>query len=86
MKLLEGFLLFIILNFILFSRDYIKGLSSSLFLILYGVFRIISEIFREPDTQVGYIMGQLTIGSILSFLMVLAGATMLTKIKWANRK
>ena len=83
---LEGFLLFIILNFILFSRDYIKGLSSSLFLILYGVFRIISEIFREPDTQVGYIIGQLTIGSILSSLMVLAGATMLTKIKWANQK
>ena len=83
---LEGFLLFIILNFILFRRDYIKGLGSSLFLILYGVFRIISEIFREPDTQVGYIIGQLTIGSILSFLMVLAGATILTKIKWANQK
>ncbi len=29
--------------------------------------------FREPDVQVGYIMGVLTMGQMLSFLMIFAG-------------
>jgi len=42
------------------------------FLIFYGIFRIVIEFFREPDSQVGYLLGILTMGQILSFLMILA--------------
>ena len=43
------------------------------FLILYGLFRILIEFFREPDVQVGYLWGLLTMGQLLSSLMILAG-------------
>ena len=36
-------------------------------------FRIISELFREPDAQVGYLFNLFSMGTILSFLMILAG-------------
>ena len=44
-----------------------------LFLICYGVFRIISEFFREPDIQVGYFFNILSMGMILSILMIVSG-------------
>ena len=44
-----------------------------MFLFFYGIFRIISELFREPDLQVGYIFNVLTMGTILSIFMIIAG-------------
>ena len=44
-----------------------------LFLICYGVFRIISEFFREPDAQIGYLFDLFSMGTILSFFMILSG-------------
>ena len=49
------------------------GTFSYLFLICYGVFRIISEFFREPDIQVGYFFNILSMGMILSILMIVSG-------------
>ena len=54
--MLEGIILFLILNILIFKRKYKVGTSSYLFLIYYGIFRIISEIFREPDAQIGYFL------------------------------
>ena len=48
-------------------------MSSSLFLIYYGIFRIVSEIFREPDAQLGYFFNLFSMGTILSFLMTISG-------------
>ncbi len=79
--LLEGVLLFIILNFIIKRIPYKRGECSSLFLIFYSIFRIISEFFREPDLQVGYILNVLSMGSILSLFMLTFGITMYLKIK-----
>mgnify|MGYP001210118513 CR=1 FL=1 len=70
---LEGLLLFFILNIIYFKKNYKIGKCSYLFLILYGVFRIISEFFREPDKHIGYIIDNITIGMILSLIMIFAG-------------
>ena len=42
---LEGVLLFLILNTFIFRQEYKIGTCSYLFLIYYGVFRIISELF-----------------------------------------
>ncbi len=74
---LEGFLLFVILWFL---RDKISrsGIISSLFLILYGVFRFFVEFFREPDPQIGYILGFLTMGQVLCAVMIVGGFLLLT--------
>ncbi len=79
--ILEGVVLFLILNFLVFRKKNRIGESSSLFLIFYGSFRIISEVFREPDAQIGYIFGYLSMGTILSFLMILSGAIMFGVLK-----
>jgi phosphatidylglycerol:prolipoprotein diacylglycerol transferase len=50
-----------------------SGQLIALFLVFYGIFRIVAEFFREPDPQIGYIMGVITMGQILSCLMVVAG-------------
>ena len=71
--LLEGVVLFFILNKIIFKKVYRMGTCSYLFLIYYGVFRIISEFFREPDAQLGYLFNLFSMGTFLSFLMILVG-------------
>ncbi|NTU42143.1 MAG: prolipoprotein diacylglyceryl transferase [Nitrospirales bacterium] len=69
---LEGIVLFIILWI---AKDRMKrpGNLSALFLIFYGLFRSIVELVREPDVQVGYFMGFVTMGQILSTAMILLG-------------
>ncbi len=71
--LLEGLVLFLILNLVMFKKKYKIGTCSYLFLIFYGIFRIISELFREPDAHIGYLFNLFSMGTILSFLMILAG-------------
>jgi phosphatidylglycerol:prolipoprotein diacylglycerol transferase len=79
---LEGIVLFIILNlFIRKSRP--MGAVSGLFLIGYGVFRIIVEAFRQPDAQLGLFEGAISMGQILSVPMVIAGIIMMV---WAYRR
>jgi phosphatidylglycerol---prolipoprotein diacylglyceryl transferase len=69
----EGIVLFIIMNSILFRNNYKTGTCSYMFLIFYGIFRTFSEFFREPDSQVGYLFNLISMGMMLSFLMILAG-------------
>ena len=68
---LEGVVLFVVLWML--KGKFKPGTLFALFLILYGVFRIAVEFFREPDAQIGYILGMITMGQILSSLMILAG-------------
>lgn len=70
--LLEGVLLFSLLWF-LKNKKFKPGTITALFLILYGLFRIIVENFREPDIQIGFILRFLTMGQILSSLMIMVG-------------
>ena len=78
---LEGLILFLILNIIFLKKKYVIGSCSYLFLIFYGIFRIISELFREPDIQLGYIYELASMGSILSFIMILSGLAMICIVK-----
>ena len=78
---LEGILLFLILNIFIRTSIYIKGKVASLFLILYSIFRLISELYREPDHQVGYVLDFLSMGSILSFFMIALGLIMYIKVR-----
>ena len=54
---------------------------SVLFLILYGLFRIFSEQFREPDIQIGYLFNTFSMGAFLSFIMILGGFLIIFKKK-----
>jgi len=78
---LEGILLFLILIPFIYNKKIKTGYCSSLFLIFYGLFRILAEQFREPDLQIGYLFNFLSLGSVLSFVMVVAGILILLKIK-----
>jgi phosphatidylglycerol---prolipoprotein diacylglyceryl transferase len=78
---LEGIVLFFILISLVYKRTVKTGTVSALFMILYGLFRITSEQFREPDAQVGYLFNLFSMGSILSFFMVLVGLFILKKAK-----
>ena len=78
---LEGLILFFILNIIFLKKKYKIGSCSYLFLIFYGIFRIISELFREPDIQLGYIYNFASMGSILSLIMIFSGLAMIYIVK-----
>lgn len=77
----EGIILFIILNIVIYKTSYRKGMCSSLFLIFYGVFRILSEIFREPDQHLGYIFDLISTGSLLSLIMIIVGSLIYFKLR-----
>jgi len=70
---LEGIALFVILWFVKDKKLPMGGLLA-LFLMFYGVFRFFVEFFREPDPQVGFILGSFTMGQVLCALMIGAGA------------
>ena len=69
----EGIILFIILWF-LRNRLKFSGYLSSIYLFGYGFFRFFIEFFREPDPQIGFIFGFLTLGQIFSLALIVAAA------------
>ena len=82
----EGFILFLIL--IYFQKRITNkgpGFISGLFLIFYSTFRFIIEFFRVPDEQLGYLLFNLTMGQIISFVFLLFGTYLVVK-KYENKK
>ena len=72
----EGIILFLILYFFC-RRFFVKnkyGLTTSFFLISYGLFRFFLEFLREPDSHLGLYYNFLTMGQLLSIPMILFGA------------
>lgn len=49
------------------------GAVSGMFLLGYGVFRIVVETVRQPDAHLGFYLGFITMGQILSLPMILFG-------------
>ena len=73
--ILEGVILFILINYLALRKNLIfkTGYISAFFLILYSVFRIISESFREADMHIGYFFNYFSLGTLLSFITLSAG-------------
>jgi phosphatidylglycerol:prolipoprotein diacylglycerol transferase len=71
---LEGFVLFVVLA-IAVRMGALKrpGLTIGLFAIVYALGRSFCEFFREPDPQLGFLWGGLTMGMLLSIPLFLAG-------------
>jgi phosphatidylglycerol:prolipoprotein diacylglycerol transferase len=70
--LLEGLVLFILL-WLLRQRAFRDGMMVAFFVFFYGLFRSFVELFREPDVQLGFVLGPLTMGQLLSLSMMAAG-------------
>ncbi|HOG30914.1 MAG TPA: prolipoprotein diacylglyceryl transferase [Candidatus Cloacimonadota bacterium] len=75
---LEGVVLFIV-TYLILRRCKKDGMGFWSFIGLYGVFRFLIEFVREPDDldvyrKYGYFLGFMTIGQILSLLMIIAAA------------
>lgn len=83
---LEGILLFIIV-WLYARKPRRQGSVIAIFLMGYALSRIIVEIFREPDQELGFIaFNWLTMGQILSIIMFFAGLTIYyySRKKYAN--
>jgi phosphatidylglycerol---prolipoprotein diacylglyceryl transferase len=72
---LEGLLLLVVL-YVMIRLGALKrpGLLIGAFALGYGLARSFAELFREPDPQLGFLCGGLTMGMLLSIPMMLAGA------------
>ena len=72
--ILEGLVLFVVLAlFVRFGALKRPGLILGAFALFYGLARSLSEFFREPDAQLGFLWGGLTMGMLLSLPMILGG-------------
>ena len=77
----EGLILFIILNFFISKGGKRDGYVSSLFLIFYSIFRFLIEFTREPDAHIGYIIFNLSMGQLLSIVVLFLGILL-----WHSKK
>jgi phosphatidylglycerol:prolipoprotein diacylglycerol transferase len=61
------------------------GLILGSFIAIYGFARIVGEFFREPDPQLGFLWGGLTMGMLLSVPMIIAGAIIIV-VAWRRER
>ncbi len=79
--LFEGLILFILLNYIYFKYKKKDGYISGLFLIFYSIFRFLIEFTREPDSHIGLLIFNLSIGQIISIVVLAMGLFL-----WRSKK
>jgi phosphatidylglycerol:prolipoprotein diacylglycerol transferase len=75
---LEGLLLFAVLA-LLIRAGWLKrpGFVMGAFAAGYAIARSICELFREPDPQLGFLWGGMTMGTLLSLPLLLAGIALM---------
>lgn len=83
--ILEGPVLFAILM-IVGRKERPAGVEFWTFVAGYGLFRFIVEFFREPDSQLGFLLGPFSMGQLLSFPMFLLGVTMALIVTFRGRR
>jgi phosphatidylglycerol---prolipoprotein diacylglyceryl transferase len=82
---LEGIVLFLFLRLLThrYRRLDHPGFVAGGFTAGYGVARTFAEFFRQPDIQIGYLAGGLTMGMLLSIPMIVIGIGLMI---WAARR
>jgi phosphatidylglycerol:prolipoprotein diacylglycerol transferase len=82
---LEGIGLFVLCRILTHRYHKLErpGFVAGAFTCGYGVARTLVEFFREPDIQIGYLAGGLTMGMLLSVPMIVAGIVLMI---WASRR
>ncbi len=80
---LEGAVLFAVL-FFLSRRGQVRardGVLTGVFLIGYALARSIGEVFRQPDAQIGFLLGGSTMGQWLSLPMLVVGLCLVARVR-----
>ena len=75
----EGLIIFLVIFYIIKKKYYRYINISSLFLIMYGIFRFTIEFYREPDSHIGFIFMNISMGQVLCLPMILIGSMFLRK-------
>jgi len=82
--LLEGVVIFVVMLWLALSATPPpRGVMVGWLLVLYGTFRIVVEFFRQPDVQIGFLPGGVTMGQVLSLPVLALGIALLF---WAYRR
>jgi phosphatidylglycerol:prolipoprotein diacylglycerol transferase len=80
---LEGIVLFLVLALLMRAGALKRpGTITGAFALGYGIARAFCELFREPDAQLGFLWGGLTMGMLLSLPLMLVGIALIVA---ANR-
>ncbi|PKN51023.1 MAG: prolipoprotein diacylglyceryl transferase [Deltaproteobacteria bacterium HGW-Deltaproteobacteria-13] len=74
--LFEGIVLFILL-WLIRKKKMFDGLLIGIYIVGYGFMRFFIEFFREPDYQLGFVLGFMSMGQVLCLLMMMAGITVI---------
>jgi phosphatidylglycerol:prolipoprotein diacylglycerol transferase len=80
---LEGICLFVLLQ-VLVRIPSVRarpGMLSGVFLAGYGVARLVGEVFRQPDAHLGFLIGGVTMGQLLSLPMIAVGAWLILRAR-----
>ncbi len=71
---LEGLVLFVVLAWMIRGGALKRrGMVTGVFAVGYGAARMFCEFFREPDPQLGFLWGGLTMGMLLTLPVILIG-------------
>ena len=77
----EGILLFVLLNF--FYKKFINikpGIISALFLIIYSFLRFLIEFTREPDSHIGFLLLNLSLGQLICIIFLIIGIVLFYRL------
>jgi phosphatidylglycerol:prolipoprotein diacylglycerol transferase len=82
---LEGIVLFVLLALMMRAGALKRpGTILGAFCLGYGIARTICEFFREPDQQLGFLWGGLTMGMLLSLPLMIAGIAVIVAARRAK--
>jgi phosphatidylglycerol:prolipoprotein diacylglycerol transferase len=94
----EGIVLWLFLWLFVRKRESFRGFATGAYIIGYGTIRFVIEYFREPDEGMGYILGDksaptyvvtslfnISMGQILSFLMIVGGGLIILFCSMASK-
>lgn len=84
----EGLILFIVMIYISYNCKYRTGFLSGMFCALYGIFRIMCEFFREPDSELSmYLLKnfEITLNQIFCIPMIIFGIFLIYNSKKSEK-
>ncbi|TQR54199.1 prolipoprotein diacylglyceryl transferase [Campylobacter troglodytis] len=82
---LEGLVVFLIVFFARKKKSF-EGELILIYTMSYSVARFVCEFFREPDSQLGFIALNLTMGQVLSIIMFLVTLILYFYLKLSKKK
>ncbi len=80
----EGIILFVVLylqqSYMLKKGIYRTGITGATYLIGYGLLRFLVEFTREPDAQLGFVVGAFSMGQVFCFVMIVSGVFVMNHV------